>query len=817
MSQALASSTKPKRVRKPDLRNAVNQKHLPPEARFSRKKNLGDVDKRSVKRGAPEPRKVSDKQKPRIAWCFTHPFDPDEPHINVPRTKDINSEADRLYGQLIEHCEIFIFQLEHGQGDTQRPDFESARYLHWQGYFELKLKKTHSWIRKNILDFWYVAVRGRFSKPTQAWDYCKKLETHVAGPWMLGKPTDKEGENRKIDQFIEAIQSGSDDNFLAKHHGSCFTRYTRCIDRLRQGITFIRSQPLRIILFYGSPGSGKTKHCKAFANALGLPYYKTPLGRNFWMTPALFGKKFVRLEDFKSNIQLSDLLNLLDDDPSEVELKGSHINWNPDWIVITTNRSPWDWYKYLDRDKEREALFRRFTVCFSFQRSLRGVPEPKEIDIWDEKAFHKIIPPPPLTLETARAKYHDTIRPMLALANDIDRAKTLGVDLPPPPWDQNYAIVPGGFQRPNPIGTTLIIPPIDPNEPVVPPEPDIPYPKVADYKDLIQAVQDLKFATERFGVNKPIQVINNLTDQIVIGTIPRPQPVVALPPSQPVVIQQQKRPEYFCKYCPEKPYFRQQGNLISHIQNMHPLAPSMDQEDSSSEFEQPHSWDSEEGGHYTRIDEQDPKYIRRQQAKQQAKQQASQLTPSEMYGDTHSTDSEEQSSEYSTVSSDQSLEYSTVPRIQSLEHFKRSLDGYSQSQISDESFSDEMPYYDFQKYLERKSPPRPSQSYSPELDEMSLSRTRSRSSSPEPSYEERVSDRKKTKTVLKSKGISTREPYFPQQDPARRRNTKTPSKGSSKSQSQNKKSSRYPQRPRSKPPPAKRHHVFDSLFRPNDD
>lgn len=62
----------------------------------------------------------------------------------------------------------------------------------------------------------------------------------------------------------------------------------------------------------------------------------------------------------------------------------------PDIVVITTNRSPWDWYNYNDRDYEREALFRRITGgTYMFRKSIRGVPEPISVDIWDQKNFER--------------------------------------------------------------------------------------------------------------------------------------------------------------------------------------------------------------------------------------------------------------------------------------------------------------------------------------------------------------------------------------------------------------------------------------------
>jgi len=105
------------------------------------------------------------------------------------------------------------------------------------------------------------------------------------------------------------------------------------------------------------------------------------------------GKKFVIIEDFKSNLGLKDLLNLLDVYPIEVPIKGGFTWWLPDIIVVTTNRSPHDWYAYNDRDDEKEAVFRRFTGgAYRFDKNRLGAPAPVEVDIRDPTKF--VIPRP---------------------------------------------------------------------------------------------------------------------------------------------------------------------------------------------------------------------------------------------------------------------------------------------------------------------------------------------------------------------------------------------------------------------------------------
>lgn len=120
----------------------------------------------------------------------------------------------------------------------------------------------------------------------------------------------------------------------------------------------------------------------------GYQPYVLPIGKDFWLTPAIVGKNFVIIEDFKSNLGLKDLLNLLDVYPIEVPIKGGFTWWIPHIIVVTTNRSPHDWYAYNDRDDEKEAVFRRFTGgAYRFDKTLLKQPQPIEVDIRNPAHF----------------------------------------------------------------------------------------------------------------------------------------------------------------------------------------------------------------------------------------------------------------------------------------------------------------------------------------------------------------------------------------------------------------------------------------------
>jgi hypothetical protein len=282
--------------------------------------------------------------------------------------------------------------------------------MHYQGYFELTNKKAMTWIRKNIFEFNYLA----FAKgtPKQAWHYCTKAESRVAGPWTLGEPTAAEGGAQKVTElFVKQILAGKTDLELINEFPSCMLRHCNGMDRIRGAIVPKRTTPLEVYLFYGPPGTGKTEFAHQQGELLGYEPYELPLGKDFWLSGDAYGKKYIILDEFKANLTLKDLLKLLDQRPQKAPIKGSFVQWMPDLVVITTNVSPWQWYRYNDRDFEREALFRRIHGCYAFKKNADGIPRPELMNIHNPQEFEDMIPKSPITLMQAQANFRMAARP----------------------------------------------------------------------------------------------------------------------------------------------------------------------------------------------------------------------------------------------------------------------------------------------------------------------------------------------------------------------------------------------------------------------
>lgn len=99
--------------------------------------------------------------------------------------------------EIFKDCDVVRYaQWQHERGGETNKD-------HYQGWFQLKEKKTAAWLTKNLL-------KGPHYEPTKAdaeaqKNYCTKTETYVDGPWEYGTKETDQGRRTDLEIFAESV------------------------------------------------------------------------------------------------------------------------------------------------------------------------------------------------------------------------------------------------------------------------------------------------------------------------------------------------------------------------------------------------------------------------------------------------------------------------------------------------------------------------------------------------------------------------------------------------------------------------------------
>lgn len=280
------------------------------------------------------------------------------------------------------HVDFLIFQQEEGDEGTK----------HYQGYCEFLKPLRFTQIHK-ICSPHHPHWEKRRGTRQQARDYSSKLATRVDGPWVyslrpwdeLGGTKSNQGKRNDLNQVVERIKEGATDTVLLDEFPSTTLRMISNIQKVRTIIKPQRTEDLVVCLFYGKPGTGKTK--TFWDNA--PEGWSVPVSKDLWFT-GYQGEKSVLIDDFSgssSGVGLSQLLQILDRYPVLLSAKFGHVWWCPNLIVITTNCHPCNWYDYSTRQDSYQALERRFKHVFLFK--VLGEPE-EEVDVHNFFNYQKV-------------------------------------------------------------------------------------------------------------------------------------------------------------------------------------------------------------------------------------------------------------------------------------------------------------------------------------------------------------------------------------------------------------------------------------------
>lgn len=303
-----------------------------------------------------------------------------------------NIPEDWFMAKNIVYC---TWQLEKGKEGT----------YHLQGYFITKVNDkskagfTVKWCKENLAYGAHYEKRAGTHK--QAIDYCRKEESRVNGPWTLGEWKSEEenraeaGERAKKVNLMDikaAIDAGATDAELWQSNFGPMMRYSKAFANYRLALGVGKRKQPAIMCFWGEPGCGKSSRARDIAAKYGEAFWWNADNGNWFDLYDSNKHKVVVLDEFNGTIKYTTLLRMLDAYPLQLEYKGGMLAFNPDVIIITSNKPPNQWYFQDNINFDHSALLRRLSAPFGktieMKKSANYVP-PIVIAPFDFDAIEK--------------------------------------------------------------------------------------------------------------------------------------------------------------------------------------------------------------------------------------------------------------------------------------------------------------------------------------------------------------------------------------------------------------------------------------------
>jgi len=289
------------------------------------------------------PRQVS----PVKDWCFT---------INNPRADKPGREGD-LTKVKSWTFDYLVVQLEVGENETP----------HLQGFVQFSTKQRLTQLKKLHKKAHWEPRRG---SPSQAAHYCKKPEagcdcdhcTNAAGvprPQLIyesGNLSAPAGE--KLWSVAQVIKRRG----LTAAIEAYPTHYLGMTNGMKALATFYsprRDQQPVVSVFYGSPGSGKTRYAMLGPSPYVQADYPTKGGQFFFGDYRPDVHQTVVFDDFYGQMPYTTWLRVCDRYPMEVHTKGAFHQLLAPNLVFTSNRAPNEWYPKIFADLDRWQAFDR--------------------------------------------------------------------------------------------------------------------------------------------------------------------------------------------------------------------------------------------------------------------------------------------------------------------------------------------------------------------------------------------------------------------------------------------------------------------------
>jgi len=271
-------------------------------------------------------------------WCFTW---------NNPTHKVLFPDG------LPVGVRFLVYQEERGAEGT----------AHLQGYIYFSGATRMSQIKNmefktpegaSVFPFRGAHLEAAKGSPEQNVAYCTKAETRVAGPWTLGEVPKGAGERTDLHRAAEELMRSGD---IRAIDPAVFIKYASGCLKLAALAPPPRRDNLKVITIIGETGIGKSYS----VHDLYPDVFVVNMGNSGLWWDGYTGQPAIMFEEFKGQVQLQKMLQILDPYPLRLEIKGGLVPARFSIVFITSNTMPKDWYENKEgrRDAELKALDRR--------------------------------------------------------------------------------------------------------------------------------------------------------------------------------------------------------------------------------------------------------------------------------------------------------------------------------------------------------------------------------------------------------------------------------------------------------------------------
>jgi len=180
--------------------------------------------------------------------------------------------------------------------------------------------------------------------PFKAVEYCRKGETRMGECYEEGDLVFEQGKSSELAEVIELIRNGSSYREIAEQYPKQCILHSRGLQSTQFWLgTPTSFRTLNNYVLSGSSGVGKTRSVYATRDRV-YKLDRSASSGNVWFD-GYDGQSTLLIDDFYGWIPYGQLLNILDGYTLRLDIKGGHTwaGWTS--VIITSNKSPHEWYR----------------------------------------------------------------------------------------------------------------------------------------------------------------------------------------------------------------------------------------------------------------------------------------------------------------------------------------------------------------------------------------------------------------------------------------------------------------------------------------